>query len=134
VRARPREVVVDRGVRERGLGGRLRPLARRDLALEPGDLVAQRLLARAARVALRSVAITGERVNERRRLNIGPWVRGRLLLFDLGYFKWQLFERIKKNGGYFVSRLRDDANPLIIGENRRWRGASRHLAAAGSAT
>ncbi len=75
----------------------------------------------------RSVAITGERVNERRRLTVGPWVRGRLLLFDLGYFKWHLFERIKKNGGYFVSRLRDDANPLIIGENRRWRGASRHL-------
>lgn len=64
---------------------------------------------------------------ERRRLPIGPWVFGRLLLFDLGYFKWHLFERIKKNGGYFVSRLRDDANPLIVGENRRWRGASRHL-------
>jgi len=23
---------------------------------------------------------------------VGPWVAGRLLLFDLGYFKWQLFE------------------------------------------
>jgi IS4 transposase len=76
----------------------------------------------------RGVSVTGERVNERRRLNIGPWVAGRLLLFDLGYFKWQLFERIRANGGYFVSRLRDDVNPVIVAENRRWRGASRKLA------
>jgi IS4 transposase len=76
----------------------------------------------------RSVAITGERVSERRRLNIGPWVRGRLLLFDLGFFKWQLFARIHQNRGFFVSRLRDDVNPIIVAENRRWRGASRRLA------
>ena len=53
---------------------------------------------------------------------------GRLLLFDLGYFKWQLFTRIHENGGFFVSRMRDDVNPMILGENRRWRGASRRLA------
>lgn len=76
----------------------------------------------------RSVSITGERVSERRRLNIGSWVRGRLLLFDLGYFKWQLFARIHENRGSFVSRLRDDVNPIIVAENRRWRGASRKLA------
>jgi putative transposase len=76
----------------------------------------------------RGVSVTGERVNERRRLKIGPWVAGRLLLFDLGYFKWQLFERIRANGGYFVSRLRDDVSPVIVAENRRWRGAARTLA------
>lgn len=76
----------------------------------------------------RKVTITGERINERRRLGVGPWVAGRLLLFDLGYFKWQLFERIRENGGYFVSRLRDDVSPMIVAENRRWRGASRGLA------
>lgn len=76
----------------------------------------------------RKVTITGERINERRRLGVGPWVAGRLLLFDLGYFKWQLFERIRENGGYFVSRLRDDVSPVIVAENRRWRGASRCLA------
>ena len=75
----------------------------------------------------RSVAVTGERVNERRRLGIGRWVAGRLLLFDLGYFRWQLFDRIRANGGYFISRLRDDVNPMIVAENRRWRGASRKL-------
>ncbi len=76
----------------------------------------------------RCVAVTGERVNERRRLGIGPWVAGRLLLFDLGFFKWHLFDRIRANGGYFISRLRDDVNPLIVAENQRWRGASRKLA------
>ena len=76
----------------------------------------------------RKVTVTGERINERRCLGVGPWVAGRLLLFDLGYFKWQLFTRIQENGGFFVSRLRDDANPVILSENRRWRGASRRLA------
>ena len=76
----------------------------------------------------RSVSVTGERVNERRRLGIGPWVAGRLLLFDLGYFKWQLFTRIHEHHGFFISRLRDDVNPVILAENRRWRGASRKLA------
>ena len=75
----------------------------------------------------RSVSVTGERVNERRRLKIGPWVAGRLLLFDLGFFKWQIFDRIRANGGYFISRLRNDVNPLTVAENRRWRGASRKL-------
>ncbi len=76
----------------------------------------------------RKVTITGERIDERRRLGVGPWVAGRLLLFDLGYFKWQLFERIRENGGFFVSRLRDDVSPVIVAENRRWRGVSRSLA------
>jgi IS4 transposase len=75
----------------------------------------------------RSVSVTGERINERRRLKIGPWVAGRLLVFDLGYFKWQIFDRIRANKGFFVSRLRDDVNPIITAENRRWRGASRKL-------
>lgn len=75
----------------------------------------------------RSVSVTGERVNDRRCLSIGPWVAGRLLLFDLGYFKWQLFARIHQHHGFFVSRLRSDVNPVIVAENRRWRGASRKL-------
>jgi len=66
-------------------------------------------------------------VSERRRLGIGPWVAGRLLVFDLGFFKWQLFARIHEHRGFFVSRLRDDVNPLVVAENRRWRGVSRKL-------
>lgn len=74
-----------------------------------------------------SVKLTGERVADHRALRVGPWVAQRLLLFDLGYFKYQLLSRIDRNGGYFVTRLRARANPTIIGVNRRHRGASRQL-------
>lgn len=71
-----------------------------------------------------AISITGERVNDRRRLKIGPWVLGRLLLFDLGYFGYRLFDRVRRNGGFFVSRLKTNANPLIVAQNRLWRGKS----------
>ena len=38
------------------------------------------------------VKVTGERANDHRTLQMGPWVEGRLLLFDLGYFRYQLFD------------------------------------------
>lgn len=68
------------------------------------------------------VKLTGERANERRTLRVGPWVRDRLLLFDLGYFRYQLFDCIDRNGGYFLSRLPARANPRIVAGHRRWRG------------
>lgn len=40
----------------------------------------------ATRVSSKTVSITGERANDRSVLRIGPWVRDRLLLLDLGYF------------------------------------------------
>ena len=68
------------------------------------------------------VKLTGERANDHRTLRIGPWVRDRLLLFDLGYFRYQLFDRIDRNGGLFLSRLPARANPRIVAVHRRWRG------------
>ncbi len=62
---------------------------------------------------LRSVKLTGERVHDGPVLRAGPWVRGKLLLFDLGYYRFQLFDRIAQEGGYFLSRLKDGANPII---------------------
>lgn len=47
-------------------------------------------------------------------MRIGPWVKDNILLFDLGYFKYELFSRIRNNGGYFVSRLKKSANPTIV--------------------
>ena len=35
-------------------------------------------------------------------------------MFDLGYFKYELFSRIRGNGGYFVSRLKQSANSTIV--------------------
>jgi IS4 transposase len=72
----------------------------------------------------KSVSIFGERVSEIKTLRIGPWIKDRILLFDLGFYKHQLFARIERNGGYFVSRLKDIADPLIISSNNTCRGNS----------
>jgi putative transposase len=71
-----------------------------------------------------SIKITSQRVHDGPVLRAGGWVKGRLLLFDLGYYRFQLFARIQKCGGFFVSRLKDGANPLITGVFQTWRGRS----------
>jgi IS4 transposase len=71
---------------------------------------------------LRSVKLTGERVHDGPVLRAGPWVRDRLLLFDLGYYRFQLFDRIAAEGGYFLTRLKDGANPRITAVHATWRG------------
>lgn len=71
-----------------------------------------------------TVGVTGERASELKKLKVGPWVRGSLLLFDLGYFCYPLFARICDNDGYFVSRLKEKANPLIVRVHRVVRGNS----------
>ena len=73
------------------------------------------------------VKVTGERANDHRTLQMGPWVAGRLLLFDLGYFRYQLFDAIDRNGGYFIIRLATNANPCIVATHRQWRGRSIEL-------
>lgn len=71
---------------------------------------------------LRSIKLTSERVHDGPVLRAGRWVRGRLLLFDLGYYRFQLFDRIATQGGYFLTRVKQGANPLITGVHGRWRG------------
>lgn len=71
------------------------------------------------------VKLTPERVHDQtpwRRL--GLWVQGCLLLFDLGYFCYHLFDRIDRNGGFFLTRLKANANPMIVALHRQWRGQS----------
>jgi len=71
-------------------------------------------------VSLRDNAVTellakSERYSERRFLNkLVAEFAGRLLLFDLGYFKHQLFVRLTKAGAFFVSRLKDSSNPILV--------------------
>lgn len=52
----------------------------------------------------------------------GPWVKGCLLLFDLGYFKFQTFWRIQHHEGFFISRLKDGCNPTIKAIHSTHRG------------
>ncbi len=72
------------------------------------------------------IRLTPERTNDRspwRR--VGGWVKDTLMLFDLGYFGYALFTRIDENGGFFISRLKANANPVVVAQNRQWRGQSR---------
>ena len=75
-------------------------------------------------VAPRRVKITSERHSESKMMTGGKWMAGRLLLFDLGYFGYRLFRRIAKNAGFFVSRLKENANPRIVENLRPCRGQS----------
>lgn len=71
------------------------------------------------------VKLTAERTNDRTPWKrVGKWLEGCLLLFDLGYFSYHLFDRIDQNGGYFVSRMKRNSNPVIVATNRAWRGQS----------
>lgn len=63
----------------------------------------------------RTVRITSGRQHDSPVLKVGRWVKERLLVFDLGYFRYGLFDRIAANGGYFISRLKEGTNPTITG-------------------
>lgn len=68
------------------------------------------------------IKLTSERVHDGPVLRAGSWVRGRLLLFDLGYFRYSLFAAIARHEGFFLTRLKDNANPTLLRLNRRYRG------------
>lgn len=72
----------------------------------------------------RMVQLFSERTKELKMFRIGKWVEGRLLLFDLGYYMFSLFERIDRNGGYFISRAKDNFNPVVTRNNATCRGRS----------
>src|SRR5660397_81810 len=72
----------------------------------------------------KNIGIFAERANELKTLRIGPWIKDRILLIDLGFFKHQLFARIKDNGGFFVSRLKASSDPLIVEVHNVCRGNS----------
>lgn len=65
-------------------------------------------------VSEQRVKLTEERTRESKVWTIGEWVKGRLLLFDLGFFKYALFDRIDRFGGFFISRLKGLCNPIIV--------------------
>jgi IS4 transposase len=66
-----------------------------------------------------SVKLTAERVHDGPVLRAGKWVVGKLLLFDLGYYRFSLFAAIGRQGGFFLTRLKEGANPTVV---RLYRG------------
>ena len=47
-----------------------------------------------------------------------------MLIYDQGYFDYRTMDLIEANNSWFVTRLKSNANPLIVEELRRWRGAA----------
>ena len=59
------------------------------------------------------ISLVSERTAEIKTLRVGSWVKGSLLLIDLGFFKYQLFARIHENHGYFISRVKNSSKLII---------------------
>ena len=71
---------------------------------------------------LERFSITDEKAHDSTEFNTGSWLEQRLVLFDQAYFKYRRFALIDENDGYFVSRLKPDANPVVTDELREWCG------------
>ena len=80
------------------------------------------LLHNATEQMIERIDVTDEKAHDSTLFKTGSWLENRLVLFDLAYFKYRRFARIDENGGYFVSRLKQNANPVITAELREWRG------------
>lgn len=60
------------------------------------------------------LAITPEKQNERKTGFLRPPGEAVLYIFDLGYWAYKLFDTIIDHGQHFLSRLRQDCNPLVL--------------------
>jgi len=80
------------------------------------------LLHNATEQTIEQLDIANEKTHDSTLFKTGPWLENRLMLFDLAYFKYRRFALIDENDGYFVSRLKQNANPVITAELREWRG------------
>ena len=73
---------------------------------------------------VKTVRIFAERTAEVKTLRLGSWLKDRILLTDLGFFNYNSFDKIERYGGFFVSRLKGNANPTIVGVNQICKGNS----------
>jgi IS4 transposase len=67
-------------------------------------------------------SVTDEKTHDSTPFATGSWLEDRLIMLDLAYFKYRRFVLIDENDGYFVSRLKRSANPVVTDELREWRG------------
>jgi putative transposase len=50
-------------------------------------------------------------------VRIGPWVKDRLLIGDLAYYQGKLFRAIQQENGYFLCRVKERANFVVVGSD-----------------
>lgn len=67
----------------------------------------------------KTVKITHGSQHDTHLLQAGRWMKGRLLLFDLGFYQAALFQQINVHGGYFLSRMKACGNPTVLESHRR---------------
>lgn len=72
----------------------------------------------------RDVKLKEGKKSDQNLLNVGSWAQGCLFLMDLGYYKYQLLNRLDRNGAFFISRLKKSANPTIVAQHTCCRGRS----------
>jgi len=53
---------------------------------------------------------------------MGAWVKGQILLADLDYYSHRLFAQIAEHEGFFVSRRKENADPLLVRSLKVHRG------------
>ena len=76
-----------------------------------------------------SVNLTDQRTHDSQELKtVGQWVEGCLLMGDLAYYDFHLFHRIDQQGGFFLSRVKTNANPKIVESNQTLPGRAMDLA------
>jgi putative transposase len=64
---------------------------------------------------IEAVKVTGEREGDLEAARSMPIERDTLYLNDLGYFCYDRFAEIVEGGAHFASRLKENANPVIVG-------------------
>jgi IS4 transposase len=74
-----------------------------------------------------SIKVTEGKKADVKAFIVGSWVKGALLLFDLGYYCLALLNRIHKYGGFFVSRLKENSNPVVLFSNIKHRGRTTEI-------
>ena len=69
--------------------------------------------------------VTPDAHGDGRAFGIDHGLRGCLVLFDKGYSSPSLWRRIHSVGGYFLTRLPLDRDPMVVDENPRHRGRAK---------
>lgn len=64
-----------------------------------------------------TIKLTPERTSDGSKLIVNSWVAGKLLLMDLGYYDHRLLNRIHVYKGFFITRIKSCAMPLILEGN-----------------
>jgi IS4 transposase len=68
--------------------------------------------------------MTDGSTHENSQIPTGEWVSSALVLFDLGFYDFWLFDRIDDNDGWFGSRVKSNANFEIVEQLQTRRGNS----------